>query len=537
MLSVMTSRRSLAFLALLLARPAASQIRTVPVEASAPSLSFRSGAPAAPSLGPSFRLSGPALAPGASPPVAPAAAPAARVAAPAAALAPPLSVLAAPLAAPPAASPLPLLAARAEPAAPLPVAPAGSPGSPVRESRGPQARSALASAAATSGAAPDAALGVLFDGGPSRPSLAAAADGPEAGPPVSRPSLKPSRWRRALGFAGYAVPAAVLVGVAGAVAPHAALTGVHWLGQAAYWLANPFAFMFTVPQVHRMLSRRSADVSAGMIAVGLLAAATATLNFAFDGKDLMMYRNLAQVFGFAAMFGLQRHYARSPNLPRPTTRRAVLEAVGLGLAVVGLMFAAGPALLAAVPGLALMSALLVPFQIASGFGFTYLMYAQLTKMIRANSAGDSSPAMMWAYLGTKTIWLWSLATMVSLATAPAWLTLPAAAGFAALCWILGRAALSRLLHAPWSFLPEKLTFRGRTLTRERLVDIGAFTALSALILVLSGAGYLAFVDVLGVPAAAAPRFAMYLLYMVQSLVACLATLKTLQLSKQLKKVL
>ena len=140
--------------------------------------------------------------------------------------------------------------------------------------------------------------------------------------------------------------------------------------------------------------------------------------------------------------------------------------------------------------------------------------------------------MMWAFLGTKTIWVWSLATMVSLATAPAWLTLPAAVGFAALCWLAGQAALARLLKAPWAFLPGQLSFQGRTLTRDRLVDIAAFVALSALILALSAAGYFAFVDVLGVPAAAAPRFAMYLLYMVQSLVACLATLKTLQLHKR-----
>ncbi|MFI5345012.1 MAG: hypothetical protein ACHQ51_01440, partial [Elusimicrobiota bacterium] len=360
--------------------------------------------------------------------------------------------------------------------------------------------------------------------------LAAAADGPER-PSAPKP-LRRGIPHRVLKVAAVAVPLAILGGVAGALAPQAALIGLHWLGQGAYWLANPFAFLFTVPQIHRMLSRRSADVSAGMIAVGLAATATATLNFAFDGKDLMMYRNLAQLLGFAAMLVLRWRYARAPGQPLPTKTRAILETGAAVLLIGGLMFASGPALMAAVPGIALMNSLLVPLQIASGFGFTYLMYAQLSKMKRDGSSGDSSRAMMWAYLGTKTIWVWSLATMVSLATAPAWLTLPAAVGFAAVCWLAGKTVLKRLLKAPWASLPDHLTFAGRTLPRERIVDIAAFVSLSALILALSAVGYFGFVDLLGVPAAATSRFAMYLLYMVQSLVACLATLKTLKLHKR-----
>jgi hypothetical protein len=257
------------------------------------------------------------------------------------------------------------------------------------------------------------------------------------------------------------------------------------------------------------------------------------LNFAFDGKDLMMHRNLAQLLGFGAMLLLQWRYARKPGQTPPSKRRALIEAGVFALAILGLMFAAGPVLMAVVPGIALMGSLLVPLQVLSGFGFTYLMYVQLSKMLRAHSAGDSSPAMTWAYLGTKTIWVWSLATMVSLATAPAWIVLPAAALFAAVCWFAGSAALSRLLKAPWAFLPEKVSLLGRSMPRERMIDVGAFVALSALILALSAAGFFAFVGLLGVPAAASARFAMYLLYMVQSLVASLATLKTLQLQKHL----
>ncbi len=69
--------------------------------------------------------------------------------------------------------------------------------------------------------------------------------------------------------------------------------------------------MFTVPQIHRILSRRSAEVSTSMTAIGLFSALVTTLCFAFDGKDLMMYRNLAQTAGFAAMLGLEAKYARA----------------------------------------------------------------------------------------------------------------------------------------------------------------------------------------------------------------------------------
>jgi hypothetical protein len=507
----------------MLASSAAAQVRPVPTEAGASPLAVRVPAAPAASLGSVLLAPSAAFSLGAAPA-------AAAFSAPAAAQALPASAPAAPSAAVPApARPRPLAAAPAPLAGPAAKAARVFPAAGARTPRGAALDRAFETFAS---AAPPADLDARFDGRLSRAELPAAADGPERAPQAPRPALASSRLRRALRFAGVAVPAAVLVGVAGAVAPHAASVGVHWLGQAAYWLANPFAFMFTVPQIHRMLSRRSGDVSAGMIAVGLAATAAATMNFAFDGKDLMMYRNLAQMLGFTALLGLQWRYARAPGQTPPSKRRALVETGAAALAVVGLMFAAGPALLTAIPGVAAMGALLVPLQVASGFGFTYLMYAQLSKMRRAHSSGDSSRAMMWAYLGTKTIWVWSLATMVSLATAPAWLTLPAAAGFAAVCWLAGRAALSRLVKAPWSFLPDHLSITGRTLTHDRLVDIAAFVALSALILALSAAGYFAFVDLLGVPAAAASRFAMYLLYMVQSLVACLATLKTLRLQKR-----
>jgi hypothetical protein len=158
-----------------------------------------------------------------------------------------------------------------------------------------------------------------------------------------------------------------------------------------------------------------------------------------------------------------------------------------------------------------------------------MMYAQLRKMSLEHSAGDSSAGMMWAYLGTKVIWVWSFATMLSLVAAPAWLALAAGAVFTGASWLATRYALSRLLDAPWTFLPEKITFRGRTLTRRAMGDAAAFVALAGLILALSAVGHLAFASLLGITPGAGPLFAMYLLYTVQNFVAATATSKTLRL--------
>lgn len=370
----------------------------------------------------------------------------------------------------------------------------------------------------------------LFDGRSPDAGLSPISE-PEQLSGASGPALKPKARGRAWRIAAVSVPAIAAVAAFGAAAPHLALVALHWLGEGVYWLANPFAFTFTIPQIHRMISRRSADVSTAMAAVGLLATFVTALNFAFDGKDLMMYRNLAQAAGFGGMLALKACFARASLRIAPSRRRAALETAAIALAMVGLLALAGPALAAALPAVAAMGALLVPFQVLAGFGFTYLMYAQLSKMRRDQSPGDSSAGMMWAYFGTKTIWVWSFATMLALSTAPAWLTLSAGAVSAGVCWFVGRAALARLLRTPWSFLPQRLSLSlfGRTLRRETMAEIGTFLVLSALILALSAGGYFAFTALFGIPAAATPRFAMYLLYMVQSLVACLATLKTLRI--------
>jgi len=366
-------------------------------------------------------------------------------------------------------------------------------------------------------------LDALFDG---RASSAAADPAPSSRRGAA-PALGPARGsRRALGI-GLPLAAAV----AGAVAPHAALAATHALGQAAYWLANPLAFLFTMPQIHRMLARRSAEISASMTIVGLISALATTLCFGFDGKDLMMYRNLAQAAGFGVLFALQARFSRVSAQP-PSKTRALIETVAVALGVVALMLAGGPALMAGAQALPLLGYLLAPLQILAGFGFTYMMYAQLKKMRAEHSSGDSSSGMMWAFLGTKTIWVWSFATMLALATAPAWRTLAVGAAFTGLSWFLSRAVLSRLLHQPWYFMPERVALRRWSISRAGMGDALAFAVLAALILALSLAAWAAFTVLLGVPAASASAFVMYAIYTVQNLVSCVATLETLRLQKR-----
>jgi hypothetical protein len=522
-------RRSLALvLSLLLpALPASAQVRPIPVEAGSAPLAAPAGFAPAFSLPVSLTLAlsapslGSAIAPVRAPQ--PAAAPTVAVRAEA-------SVQTAPAIAVQVKASIPSHPAQSADATERYREEAPLPHSVVE---GPAAR-AVSRAQEAGRAIPDADLNALFDGSAARAGSAAAM--PDSGASERRATLlSPKNTQRAKTAAAIAIPVAAAAAVFGAVSPHIALVVLHWLGQGAYWLANPFAFAFTIPQIYTMLSRRSASISTSMITVGFLATAAMAVNMAFDGKDLMLYRNLAQAGGFAAIFILKSLFARASSGPKPSRNRALLETAAIVLAGTVLLFFLGPALAASVPGIAAMHALLVPIQVISGFGFTHLMYAQLTKMSREGSAGDSSPAMMWSYLGTKTIWLWSFATMLSLTTGPAWIVLSLGALFIGVCWFAGQAALSHLLHSPWNFLPQKLTFAGRTMTRDIMSDTVAFVALSALILALSAGGWLAFSSLLSLPAANVPRFLMYLLYTVQSLIACLATMRTLRMRASFDK--
>jgi hypothetical protein len=511
----MTNKRLLAAF-LLAASPAVAGVLEVPVEAARSPLGAVAAGSAAVGLSPAASLATPAAPPLAFP--APAPIPAPGVAA---ARFPASAPDAA--AAERAAAPAPG-AADAMPAASVVDAAAAPTVAPAADA---SERGAFASARADRAAPRVSSLDALFDG---RAASAASAEAAPRTPGTAAPARAPAGRARLLRRTLVAgVP--LVVAAAGMAAPHAALLGARALGQAAYWLANPLAFLFTVPQIHRMLARRSGEISASMTVVGLLSALATTLCFGFDGKDLMMYRNLAQTAGFAALLGLAMRFSRVRLAP-PSRARALVETGAVSLGVLALLAFGGPAVMAGAQAVPLIGVLLAPLQIFAGFGFTYMMYAQLKKMRAERSSGDSSSAMMWAFLGTKTIWVWSFATMLGLAAAPARRTLAVGAGFAALSWLLSRAALARLLRAGWDFLPERVAFRRLSVSRAALGDAAAFAALAALALALSLAGWAAFTFLLGVPAASASAFAMYAIYTVQNLVSCVATLETLRLQKR-----
>jgi len=513
--------------------PAAAQVLEVPSSAAraplSPVVAARAAAPgsalaAVPSLAPSLlaaSLSAPlsALAPRSAAAAAASVAPAASAAAPS--VAPPAAFAAA-LAAPPSALAAPAAAASA---------PAADPALPqfsLREGGPPRARAAVSAPpndfdAFFDGRAPSAAA--ALDAGPSAPASSAAA----------APLADPGAPRRAVIRRAVAVAAPLVFLAAGVAAPHASLAAMHWLGQGVYWLANPLAFLFTVPQIHRMLARRSGEVSPLMTVFGLFSAIAAAACFAFDDKTLMMFRNLAQAGGFAVMLGLELRFARVRG-PRPSTLRAIVEIAAIVAVLTAALFAAAPAFTAAVRAAALMGPLLVPLQTLAGFGFTYMMYAQLKKMLVDHSTGDSSPQMMWAFLGTKAIWIWSLATLLALSAAPAWITLGAGAAFSAVCWLISHAVLTRVLTAKWGFLPERIHILGRDVGRAALGEAAAFVALSALVGGLSLAGALILPAVFGIGTAGWSAFAMYVVYTVQTLVACVATLKALDLRRFLSRV-
>jgi len=283
-----------------------------------------------------------------------------------------------------------------------------------------------------------------------------------------------------------------------------------------------------------MLARRSGEVSPLMTVFGLLSALAAAACFAYDDKPLMMFRNFAQAGGFAVMLALEARFARARG-PRPSARRALVEISAIIAVLTAALLLAAPAAAAAIHSAAFFGPWLVPLQTLAGFGFTYMMYAQLKKMLVERSTGDSSPQMMWAFLGTKAIWIWSLATLLALSHAPAWITLSAGAAFAAACWLISHAVLSRVLTARWRFLPERFSLLGRGVSRAALGDVAAFAVLSALVGGLSLAGALILPAVFGIGTAGWSAFAMYVVYTVQTLVACVATLKTIDLRRFLSR--
>lgn len=314
---------------------------------------------------------------------------------------------------------------------------------------------------------------------------------------ISRPPSTSSR------LSGFAAPLALggLAGLSGAA------VAFPLLAQAAFWTANILAFVYIAPQIHRLLRNRSADISTGTAAIGLVSAAVMTMDFAHLGQELMTYRNLAQAGGFATVLGLKAWYDRHPSTV-PASARVAAGQTALALAGLGLLLlAGGPLFLAAAPAAAWLTPLLVPFQIVSGLGFTWLMMPQFEKIAREGRVGDASETMAWGFVGTRAIWIWSLATLAAIPVGGAAVALGPMAVFSGAALAVSGLALSLL-------------------RRSKLTRWKGFLALAAVMAAEVLAGWLILPHFAGIPAGAESKYLMYLCYLVQNLTAFLAAVMT-----------
>jgi len=313
---------------------------------------------------------------------------------------------------------------------------------------------------------------------------------------IAKPAPKASRlqgWAAPLIAAG----AALALGVA----------AFPLLAQAAFWTANVLAFVYIAPQIHRLLRNRSADISFGTAAIGFVSAAVMTMDFAHLGQALMTYRNLAQAGGFAILLGLKAWYdRRAPAGPASASAagwRTALALAGLGLVLI----AGGPIALAIAPSALWLNAWLVPFQMASGLGFTWLMMPQFEKIAREGRIGDASEPMAWGFVGTRAIWIWSLSTLAAIPIGGAAVALGPLALFSFAALGVSGLALSML-------------------RRSKLTRWKGFLALAAVMAAEVLAGWLILPLFAPVPAGAESKYLMYLCYLVQNLTAFLAAIMT-----------
>lgn len=293
----------------------------------------------------------------------------------------------------------------------------------------------------------------------------------------------------------------------GALAVASSVIAFDLLAQVAFWTANLLAFAYIAPQIYRLLRNRSADISTGTVAIGLVSAAVMTLDFAYLGQELMTYRNLAQAGGFAIVLGLKAWYDRrkaaAPASAPAAAGRTTVALAGLGI----ILLAGGPLALALAPSAAWLSSLLVPFQMLSGLGFTWLMMPQFEKIAREGTVGDASEAMAWGFVGTRTIWIWSLSALAAIPLGGAAVSLAPLATFALAALAVSGLALGLL--------------RRSNLTRWK-----GFLALAAVMSAEVLAGWLLLPHFAAIPAGAEAKYLMYLCYLVQNLTAFLAAVMT-----------
>ena len=463
----------------------------------------------------------------------------------------------------------PLLAARA--AATLPSA-APAPASAATLVAAPASRGAVAAAASAGGLSrlvSAAASALQFI----QPSAASASIKDDAGRDFDQSAARASRPADPLSYEAFEAAAsrgglgkAELRGVVGKPAGPPSVPGApkiqrrlyHWLGIAvvavaviahprlaaaalaraavpSYYFANGAGSLFPFIQVHEIFKKRSADVSSTTLLTGFAASLLLAVNFSYMGVAFAAMQNLAGTLSFGVIAAQKFWYARHPASAdaAPAGKAATFAKTAAAVAVVGgLTFALGKGMLAALPAVAAVGSLLVPFQVLSGLGFAYLMLPEYLKIKRNKSVGDSSRGMAltyWACIIASGLWgLNKLVTMPTSVSAANILPLLAFVGAA----IPANLAIVRWTASrPWKFIPEKVQIGRWSLSRENLVNIASFLVLAPFMLAVVGLGALLFGHILPIAAGSLHQFTAYLLYLVSNILAMVVTSETLRAFK------
>lgn len=275
----------------------------------------------------------------------------------------------------------------------------------------------------------------------------------------------------------------------------------------AYYVSNALSFVFLIPQIHKILDHRSAHISAGTAAIGVAAAALSGINFAFDDKPLMVYRNVAQVLGFAAVLAATAWYGSRSAPERPSRVPTWVKTTGAVAGLAVMTAAIGAGLLTILPGAAWLAPLVLMIQIGTGLGYAYLLVPQVRKLAAEQTNGDASIASVGGFLGTRMIAVWTFATLAAIPVA-------------------GASTLPLLALYPAAFLPAAYLLLRRIVDKKWSAK-ASFAALAALFALSVPLAYLFFSNFLVLPADGSQRFLLYLFYLTHNLMAAAASLLTL----------
>lgn len=330
-------------------------------------------------------------------------------------------------------------------------------------------------------------------------------------------SGRAKRWAVALAAIG---AGASLV----ALAPHAAiLQTTAALAKAGYILANALGFVYPLFQVGALFRERSGNISMAKQATGLGASLLLAFNMFYLNSSsrptlFAAYQNLFGALSFSVIIGLALWYQRHPKPAgsAPVPRREVAWKTAAAVMLASILTAGmGLALTTAIPLLPA-AALIVPFQLLVGLGFSYLTFPEYLKIEREKSVGAASPAMTGIFLAAMVgVAIWSIE---QLATLPGVSTLAALGALAAFTLATTAAAafvFRWLVTRKWKF-------------KEAQINMIGFVVVAAFMTAVVAAGYAAFNSSLGIPPGQGRTFLTLLFYLVDNILAAVNAALTLR---------